>query len=216
MGRYDLLSQLIALSIAAAENGVLRALSVPPARWADRVLAQDLPSAFLRAFQAEAFLYTHSQAVKGVRGVPAFNQLNMAGYSERVRMTTELLRDSVDPCTLDLQAVIQAAEDAAPRWNSVARTSISSVPRAWNNLTMMRLDGELTRMVIEARRDSGGIAHAHTLPVASTVCKSVSWIRTSSGDGRVTIAAKPRPLPDKSGRDWTFSFGPYQIPAKRE
>jgi hypothetical protein len=30
----------------------------------------------------------------------------------------------------------------------------------------------------------------------------------------VTIAAKPRPLRDLSARDWTFSFGPYQIPAK--
>jgi hypothetical protein len=213
VGRHELISQLTAVSIAAAENGVLRALPVPPVRWADRVLAQDFPAGFLRAFQAEAFLYTHFQAVEGMSGVPAFNELRMAEYSDRVRITTELLRDRDDPCSLDLQAVSRAAEDALPHQNW-ARTAIGTLPPAWGSVTLIRLDGEFTRLVIEARRDSGGIAHAHTSPVASTVCKSVSWIRISSGDRRVTIAAKPRPLRHKSRRDWTFSFGPYQIPAK--
>ena len=213
VGRHELISQLVALSIAATENGILRALPVPPVQWADRVQAQDFPAAFLRALQAEAFLYTNSESVKDFRGVPAFNRLKMADYSEQVRMTTELLRDRDDQCSLDLQAVSRAAEDALPRSNG-ARTSITSFPRSWGAVTLIRLDGELTRLVMEARRDSGEITQAHSSPVASTVCKSVSWIRTSSADGRVTIAAEPaRPLRDESKREWTFSFRPHQIPS---
>ena len=211
VARHELLSQLIAVWIAAAENGVLRALPMPPVRLADRLQARDFPAAFVRAFQAEVFLYTHSQSVKDFRGVPAFNQLKMAEYSEQVRMTTELLRDRDDPCSLDLQAVSRAAQDALPRSNR-ARTSIASFPRSWAAVTWIRLDGELTRLVIEARGDSGEIAHAHASPVASTVCKSVSWIRTSAADGTVTIAAKPaRPLRDESRREWAFRFQPQQI-----
>src|SRR5713101_1816426 len=67
VGRHDLLSQVVGIGIAAAENGVLRVLPAPPVRWADRVLAQALPAAFLRAFQVEAFLRTH--AVEGAMGV---------------------------------------------------------------------------------------------------------------------------------------------------
>jgi hypothetical protein len=44
------ISRLTALSIAAIRNGALRVLPAPPVRWADRVLAEDLPAAFLRAF----------------------------------------------------------------------------------------------------------------------------------------------------------------------
>jgi len=174
ISRHELISQLAVESIAGAENGILRVLAVPSVRWADRVQAQDLPAALLRAFQAEAFLYTHSQSVKDFRGASAFNQLNMAAYSEQVRLTTELLRDRDDSCSLDLQAVSRAAEDALPRSNG-ARTSIASVFRSWGAVTGIRLDGELTRLVMEARRDSGERPRA-PLPVASTVCKSVTWI----------------------------------------
>jgi hypothetical protein len=88
----------------------------------------------------------------------------------------------------------------------MARAWLSSLLRTWGSVTEIRLDGELTRLVIEARLDSGD-AHAHASPVASTVCTGVSWIWTSSRDGRMTIATKPaRPLRDQSRRDWTFSF----------
>jgi hypothetical protein len=205
--RHELTSQLNAVAVAAMENGALRALPVPPVRWADRVLAKDFPTGFSRAFQAEAFLYTHFQAVQGVTGVPAVYELSMAAYSDRVRMTTELLRDHDDPCSLDLEAVSRAAQDALPRRNW-ARTAIENLPRAWGAVTIIRLDGELTRRVIEARGDAGEIIHARDSAVASTVCKGVSWIRTSAGDGRVTIAAKPAPPNDMSRRPWSFSFGP--------
>jgi hypothetical protein len=137
-------------------------------------------------------------------------KLSAAGYSESVRMTTEVVRDRDDPCFLDPQAVSQAAEDALPRWNRLARMSIPIVPRVWREVTEFRLDGELTRLVIEARRDPGDIVHAHSLTMASTVCKGVGWIRSSSPDGRVTIAARPtRPMRDDvSKRQWTFSFRP--------
>ena len=79
---------------------------------------------------------------------------------------------------------------------------------------MIRLDGELTRLVIKARLDSGHIVHAHASSVASTVCKGVSWVRTSSWVGKVTIAANPaRPLRDESKREWAFSFRPHQSPS---
>jgi hypothetical protein len=62
-------------------------------------------------------------------------------------------------------------------------------------------------MVIEARRDSRDNVPAHSSLMASTVCKGVSWIRSSSQDGRVTVAAKPaRPLRDESKREWAFNF----------
>jgi hypothetical protein len=210
----DLRAQLIAIGIAAAENGILRILPAPPARWADRVLAQDLPAAFLRAFQAEAFLYTHADAtrLRNIRPQPynlalslvaaPYSKLSIAEYSERVRMATARLRDNDDPCSLDLAAVF---EDALPQWNWLARTAIAGLPRAWGGMTTVRLDGEFTRLVIKARADSRGILHARASAVASTVCKSVSWILTSSGDGRVTVAANPtRPVRDDGGRrPWT-------------
>jgi hypothetical protein len=206
----------------------------PPARWADRTLVPDVPAA-LCTFRAEAFLNTHY--VEGFMGVLAFHardatglrnvglklvhlplnlvavpylKLSAAGYSERVRMTTEVLRDRDDPCCLDLQAVSRAAEDALPRWNRLARTSIAIVPKVWRDVTAFRLDGELTRLVTEARRDPGDLVHAHALTMDSTVCKGVKWIRTSTADGKVTIAAKPtRPVRDDVSRgDWTFSFRP--------
>jgi hypothetical protein len=130
-------------------------------------------------------------------------KLSIAEYTERVRIATALLRDSDDPCSLDLAAVF---EDPLSRWNGLARTAIAGIPRAWRAMTTIRLDGEFTRLVIETRGDSRDIAHASA--VASAVCKGVSWIRTSSGDGRVTIAAKPaRPVRDDGGkRPWTFSL----------
>jgi hypothetical protein len=133
-------------------------------------------------------------------------KLSMAGYSERVRMTSEVMRDRDDPCSPDFLAVLQAAETALPRWNWLARTSMAHLPRAWGSLTQIRLDGELTRLVIEARVDSGDL-HAHPSPVASTVCKGVSWIWTSFPDGRTTIAAKPPgPCAIRAGATWSFSF----------
>jgi hypothetical protein len=209
--RPELISQLAALFVAGAQDGVVRALPMPPVRWADRVTAKDLPRAFLRAFQAEAFLYTFSQGVKDVRGVQALNPLKMAGTSELLRMTTELLRDSDDPCTLDFPAITQAAEEAVPRWNSVARRAVSGIPRAWVGLASIRMVGELTRLVIEARRDPGDFARAHGSSMVSTICKSVSWVRTSAADGTATIAAKPaRPFRDETRREWRFSFRPGQ------
>jgi hypothetical protein len=132
----------------------------------------------------------------------------MAGYSERMRMTAELLRENDDPCTLDLRAMSRAAEDALPHWNWLARSVIKDAPLAWDVLTVVRLDGEFTRLVMEARRDSGNIKGSS--PIVSTVCKSVSWIRTAGRDGTATIAAQPpRPLRYETGsRHWTFTLGP--------
>jgi hypothetical protein len=207
--RHELISQLVVLSIAAAENGALRLLPSSSIRWTERLLAQNFSEALLGAFQAEAFLLTH--AVEGVRGMSPFNlvttKLSMAEYSQRVRMTAELFHDHDDPCSIDFQAVSRANEEAVPRL--LARSGITDLPRVWGGVTAIRLDGEFTRLVIEARRNSGDTVHAHARPVVSAVCKSVSWIRTSSNDGRVTIAARPQRLRDEvSTRDWTFSFSP--------
>jgi len=176
--------------IALSENGALRVLPAPPVQWIDRVPAQDLRAAFLRTFQAEAFFYTHSQAVEGFGRIPNFNNLSMTRYSERVLRTTQMLSDRDDSCSLD---------------SSLGLTEMTLLRRAWVGMTMTRLDGELTRLVMETRRHAGDIAHA--LPVASAVCKDVSWIRSSSRDGRITISAEPDRLkPEVSGRRWTFSF----------
>jgi hypothetical protein len=231
LARHELIAQLTAILIALTENAVLRVLPASPVQSADRVLAHDFPPAFLRAFQAEAFL--HSDALvkllpastarnpnrvrsAGLRLLrPAINVLaapwlkvSMAGYSERMRMTAELLRENDDPCTLDLRAMSRAAEDALPHWNWLARSVIKDAPLAWDVLTVVRLDGEFTRLVMEARRDSGNIRGSS--PIVSTVCKSVSWIRTAGRDGTATIAAQPpRPLRYETGsRHWTFTLGP--------
>src|SRR5206468_10270453 len=70
--RHELLSQLTAQLIAGTENGVLRMLAGPSIRWTARIQAQDFQAALLRAFQAEAFVYTQSQSVKDFKGVSAF------------------------------------------------------------------------------------------------------------------------------------------------
>jgi hypothetical protein len=167
-------------------------LPAPPTRWADRLLAQNLRAPFLRAFQAEAFLHTHSHVVEVIRRAPGFNDLSGARYSERVLRTAEMLRDRTDPCSID---------------SSLGLTAMATLRRAWVAMTMTRFDGEFTRLVMEARRDSRDLAHANASPVASTVCNGVKWRRTNSGDGSMTIAATPaRFRDDVSKRVWTFTF----------
>ncbi|HEY3043612.1 MAG TPA: hypothetical protein VGJ39_06290 [Vicinamibacterales bacterium] len=143
----------MALSIAATENGALRLLPTPPVKWTDRLLAQDFHTAFLRAFQAEAFLHLH--AVEGVRGAPPsnlvtalYNKLSMAGYSERVRMMTELFRDRDDSCSLT-RLVISARRDAGDIVNTspVASTVCNGV--SW--IQTRSSDGRVTIAVRPAR-----------------------------------------------------------------
>jgi len=202
VGRPELISQLVAMAIAWSQNGVLRALPDSPTSWGERVVARDLPSACLRAFQTEAYFMGRTL---GPFSTP-YTRLCVAGYSDQVRLTAAHLRDS-DPCSLDFTAIGRASVEALPKWNFIGRLGMPSLPPAWGSVASARLDGELTRLVMDAQRHPDD--PSNSVPVPSRVCTGVSWTRMANTDGTRTVAAQPaQPFRDtRFKRDWTFTLG---------
>jgi len=85
----------------------------------------------------------------------------------------------------------------------VGRAALPGMLRAWARLTHARLDAELTRVVLEARRSPPPSPRAL---VPSAVCPRLTWVATAA-DGHVTIAADPaEPLVHPSARPWRFTL----------
>ena len=184
--RSDLVSQLIAITIAEEETAVLRRWPAAPAEWTSRLGHGSFRERFLLAFQAETYSWltltrehrgfgdlegrdsSPSVIRRALRfGSAPYVRLAMAGVSGRMRHVRSLAAVD-DGCELDGDALAAEAVADVPRWNILPKTVLSSFVRAWPVAVVADLDSELTTLVLDSRRRPEPGARSSPLP--SRVC----------------------------------------------
>lgn len=224
-GRSELISQLIGIAVAGMQNSVLRLWIGPPAVWLDRVKNNDFRARVLASYQAEAYGWrAFALRYKGAGdlseldgGAPrestpfdhAFRfvstpyiRLSLAGVSAVMRRSRAELA-SGDPCRFDPDESDQTIKSRFPRWNIVGPIAVPSLFRAWASVRDVSLDGELTRLVMEAHqrpreRPSPGTA------TPSRVCGGYAWVYGKAADGQLSIRLEPAEMPAPRKNPWTF------------
>ena len=216
--RPELISQLIALSIAHAQTGVLRRVHEPP-DWTERLAEVALKDRVLRSYQGEAYSWTVTARRRiGVAdlGPPKrrdglgdrivrvttapYVRRSFLDLSARIRTAMVELRDH-DLCTFDAAALDKKITGDMPRWNTIGKIAMPSLFRTWQTLRETAIDAELTRRVIDARRVRRATLTWPTASVPSQVCPGVEWRHVPQADGRLLIEWSANKAGTKS---WSF------------
>lgn len=224
--RPDLISRLLAVSIAGMQRGVLRTLAKPPATWPPR-LREPYPLPLRISFQLEAWNWTRyttgswgifdvsymEDGVEPPRSAPGtagrwltapYVRLSFAGVSEALLRESQRL-DSERRCDFDVDRHAKEFEESFPRWNILGRIATPSLVRSWTAFRYAELDRELTSLVLAARGGHAATGRWPGAAVPSSTCQGVSWLHEPGGDGTLTIRSSEKPFA-RDDKDWHWSI----------
>lgn len=219
--RPDFISQMVAAGLAAGQNAALRQLRYVTSKWDERIASYDSTGALVRSLQLEAYVllseaapfrslgewadpneYVSSRSFLEVLGERILTSGMVRGgsaeTSRRLRWASERIRSGAI-CELDPEALAEEAESLG-LFSVIPRILLPTIYRPWDLFLHSDLDGELTGMVLEARRTE---EMATPLPNGSTrpsrVCTSVMWRYQTQPDGTLSIRAEGEIPPGTQG-----------------
>jgi hypothetical protein len=214
--RPDLISRLLAVSIAGMQHGVLRTLRTPSDGWRSRMQEIRFADSLRVPYQLEAWNWTRFTSgpwgifdvtsmetgkapPRGVLGRTArfltapYVRLCFAGVSEAMlRVNREL--PSERRCDIDMDRYSKVFEESFPRWNILGRIATPSLVRAWTSFRYADLDRELTQQVFASRAERRTSGRWPTARVASTVCEGLLWEKQAGSDGTLTLRTSMKPF----------------------
>ncbi|HXB53350.1 MAG TPA: hypothetical protein VN461_01100 [Vicinamibacteria bacterium] len=196
------IGQFLAIAIDSNLLAVLRRLAPASDGWGARLAAHDYGRSFLASLQGE--LQSASAHVKGTEDAEAglwchfagafvapFSRIWLASYSDLMRRAILQLRAQRDPCTLDLDSVVETL--GIHPWNTSAREALPSLILGYAAATEAALNREVTSRVLV-----GEAPWLKEAGVRSSVCQSLVWKVEHDPNGAV-ILAPSRPLPRSLG-----------------
>jgi hypothetical protein len=229
--RPEIISRLLAVSIAGMERGVLRLLPQPLEKWQERLRADTFPQPLRIPFQLEALNWTRfTTGPWGIFDVSymedgetpprtpfgsagawltaPYVRLSFAGISEALLRESRAL-ESEARCDLDVDRRAKEFEDSFPRWNILGRIATPSLVRSLAAFRHAELDRELTYQVLLARAERRNSGRWPTASVASGVCEGLRWDEATAADGTLTVRISEQPFrqPD-NGWDWSIRLHP--------
>jgi CubicO group peptidase (beta-lactamase class C family) len=187
--RPELISQLIVVAAAKIHVGVLRKLDSAAYGWADRLRSRRFYSAYLTAFQSEAWADPGLQDLTGREGT----------FGRILREVAEELSDR-DICSWTrgsleeawTRAVHDQSREEAPFASAAAPHLFETIDR-WRRFLV---DAELTALVLDARAERAASrrrAWPGRLPAIGTgVCPGALWTYRAAEDGTATFAFEGR------------------------
>ena len=212
--RPELISQLVVMAMTSLQNAVLRQAGDPRAgegRDPGHDSESDRIAAALRAIRMDVMAVpdalrrspdtgsggTVAGTLKRAKHVvnSFFAAFESADYSVRMERLISEMRNTADPCTVDVTDFSNRADARMPVWNPIARSASPGLVRSWASAVGAALDTELTQQVVRARvaNEAPGAIGVQSFP--SRVCASLSWRveRLANGDVLVT-ADTGRPI----------------------
>jgi hypothetical protein len=201
------IGQFLAIAIDSDLLAALRRLAPASYGWGARLAAHDYRRSFLASLQGE--LLFASANINGTEDAEAslwcrfagafvapFSRIWLASYSDLMRHAILQLRAQKDPCTLDLDSVVETLR--IHTWNTSAREALPSLILGYAAATEAALNREVTSRVLEGRNAVGEVAWLKEAGVGSSVCQSLVWKVEHGPNGAVTLAPS-RPLPRSLG-----------------
>lgn len=209
-----LITQLVALSVARMQVGVLRHLEDVPSRWRERLADVDFRDSLLEALAVESWLWTQrsdedlsqdSDLLQHVLWLAARPYMRMCvdelGVAWRSRLENFARLDYL--CDRDLHELDADLRLRSPWWNVLSDMvpNLSGIPV---RLARFELDLELTRKVLrlKAERDLRDGRWPDSLPgiTVSSACPADRWTYRVEPDGAVSLAfSRPIEWPDPLG-----------------
>lgn len=187
--RPELISQLIAVAAAKLHVGALRKLDGPAFGWADRLRSGSLYSAFLAAFQNQAWQSPDVKDLTGEKG--AFGRILR-------KVATEFQEEDLCAWTSEkLQETWSRAAQAES--NEGAFVADIAAPNLLDGFLRWRrylIDAELTALVLDARTERAA-SRSGTWPASLSgagagVCPKERWLYRALPNGTATFAFEGR------------------------
>jgi hypothetical protein len=207
--RPELISQLIANSIADLQAGVLRKMQGIPAGWQKRIISSDLRDSMLEALQfdslvASRYLNSTSKPVNFF-GWPDMVINSPVGGPVRRLVAVQLLeatRNALaelkgsDLCSFDPDASRRRFEATLTSWN-VGKMFCPNYYRAWECPSRSMVNLEFTEKVLhvkEVRASSRGNKVAGQVAgMESLLCPELKWVHQISPEGTLLITSTGLP-----------------------
>jgi hypothetical protein len=201
------IGQFLAIAIDSNLLAVLRRLAPASDGWGARLAAHDYRRSFLASLQGELlFASAHMKGTEDAEAglwcrfagafVAPFSRIWLASYSNLMRRAILQLRAQKDPCTLDLDSVVETL--GIHPWNTSAQEALPSLILGYAATTEAALNREVTSRILEGHNAVGEVAWLKEGGVRSSVCESLMWKVKHGADGAVTLAPS-RPLPRSLG-----------------
>ena len=182
--RSEVISQIIAISVARFHVGLARRLSIDPTRWRARFLEHDYRKSLLRAMQVEFAV--------GLRNLPdggsRWDRASRADFMDITRSFWVSLRDS--PIFDEPKKFDEAVDTRRSGGAVIAAMPLPNLANAVSRADRLILDTELTDRVLELRMQKAALGRwPSALPgnLAVSRVPGGRWIYSVGGDRRMII-----------------------------
>jgi CubicO group peptidase (beta-lactamase class C family) len=187
--RPELISHLIVAAAAKIHIGVLRKLDSPAYGWADRLRSRRFFSAFLTAFQSEAWADPDVQDLTGRAGT----------YGRILQEVAEELSDR-EVCSWTAEKLREAWSRAIRNQSRqevvVADITMPNLVESFDRWRRFLVDAELTALVLDARAERAASRRrawpGRLTGIGAGVCPNERWTYRASEDGTATFAFEGR------------------------
>ena len=193
--RPEMICQLIVVAVARLDVGALRKLDAPAYGWADRVRDGKLLSAYLAAFQNQAWFNLEATDLTGEVGA----------FGRTLRQVAEefLKRDLCAWTSEKLRETWSRAErDQFPEEDPRAEIAAPNLIEGFMRWRRFLVDAELTALVLDARAERAASRRRawpeRLLGVGAGVCPDGGWSYRPSGKGTARFAFEGRLIEEPS------------------
>lgn len=172
--RPELLSQLIALSLARTVNATAWKMPLPAPAWLADLRAVDRRRLMLRGLQHDAWLmWRHMPESSWSRAYLRASTGSMASHQRE----TAFGLASQTRCGFDGKAYFEQRMNALPSWNTVGRIATPNLGAVWSRTMRYEAEQEATANALRVRAGEAVETRSH--------CSDGSW---GASDGRVAFS----------------------------
>ncbi|HEU5249667.1 MAG TPA: serine hydrolase domain-containing protein, partial [Thermoanaerobaculia bacterium] len=187
--RPELIAHLIVVAAAKIHVGVLRKLDSPAYGWSDRLRSRRLFSAYLAAFQGEAWADPNVQDLTGRAGT----------FGRILREIAEELSER-DICSWTADGLketwARAIRDQSREEIPVADIAMPNLIETVERWRRFLVDAELTALVLDARAERAASRRrdwpGRLAGIGAEVCPRALWTYRAGEDGTATFAFEGR------------------------
>jgi hypothetical protein len=166
--RPELVSQLVALSIARNVNAAAWKMPLPAPQWFLRPV--DHERLLLRGMQGDAWLFwKHGADVLETPFAPVIRPFfwavegNMVAHQRRTAMELS----TITACGFDAKELFDRRLSSIPRWNVIARIAMPNTHSVWSRVKRFKAEREATHNALRIRAGQ---------PIASqSICSDGTW-----------------------------------------
>jgi hypothetical protein len=186
--RPDIVSQLIAISVARMQTGLVRRISIDPVAWHERLVDHDYRASLLRAIEVESIAALRRLPI----GSSRWDRASRADFLDLRRSFLVGLRNSqVSDGPIESTARLDRLSEKARSLGAIIQAmGMPNLAMAMRRVDSLIVDSELSERILEARLLRDRLGHwPGALPGDGVSRLSGGrWNYTVEGDGRMRIS----------------------------